>query len=108
MSSRKLVLAVPIALLAACQSFSEVCRDAAAGPGWESVAAPDWANTKLAELGWPDRTDAHWYFDGGVAYRVCRYRSGNGVPRCGGPVVAEYRFGAGEWSGGLTLIPVCH
>ena len=108
MESRKLALLTLLASLVACQSFPDVCREHAGGAGWDAVAPPDWANAKLAELDWPGDTKVYWYFDGRAAYRACHYRSGHGVPRCGGPVVAEYRREEGEWIGGLTLLHVCH
>jgi hypothetical protein len=108
MAVRTLRLLVLIAPLAACQSFSDVCRDAAGGPGWSTVQAPDWSAPKVEELDWGRGGKVHWFFHSSGSYRACRYRSARGIARCGGPDVAEYTLKDGEWSGSLESIHVCH
>lgn len=108
MTLRCLAVLFLILALGGCRSFSAVCREAAGGVDWAPVAAPEWAGSKLAELGWDRPGTTRWYFDGESRYRACRYSPGKGVPRCGGPSVAEYSSRGGEWTGGLRSIHVCH
>jgi hypothetical protein len=53
MRVHSLLVVVAALGLAGCQSFAQVCRDAAGGPGWESTRPPAWGAAKLEEAGWP-------------------------------------------------------
>ena len=102
------VMLLIVATICGCQSLSAACHEAAGGSGWSAIVPPEWADPKLAELGWDTSGPTYWYFDGASTFKVCLYNAGTSVPRCGGPNVAEYSFVQGEWVGDVSSIHVCH